>query len=50
MRAAPAMVRLTMVALAQALIKLPVGEIVELQTEDGGKRKVRIEVIRNYKQ
>ncbi|SDU19547.1 Transcription elongation factor, GreA/GreB family [Verrucomicrobium sp. GAS474] len=36
-------------ALAQALIKLPVGEIVELQTEDGGKRKVRIEAIRNYK-
>ena len=36
-------------ALAQALFKLPVGDIVELQTEEGGKRNVRIEAITAYK-
>ncbi len=38
-----------MTSLAQALMKLPVGEVAELSTEEGGKRMVRIEAIRNYR-
>ena len=38
-----------MTALAQALLKHPVGDIVQLSTEDGGEKTVRIDAIRPFK-
>lgn len=38
-----------MTALAQALLKHPVGDVVQLSTEDGGEKTVRIDAIRAYK-